>query len=102
VRSVADLIPLTRGRKESASRNALPQPLKTLDGNARRTQYRSVSKLAVHVEWGVFQSCTKVRADNSIGLDAAMHFFAYSILVTAMVVVLVECGYALYHLLLLV
>ena len=36
------------------------------------------------------------------GLDAAMHFFAYSILVTAMVVVLVECGYALYHLLLLV
>ena len=36
------------------------------------------------------------------GLDVAMHFLAYSILVTAMVVVLVECGYALYHLLLLV
>jgi hypothetical protein len=35
-------------------------------------------------------------------LDAAMHFFAYSILVTAMVVVLVECGYALYYLLLLI
>jgi hypothetical protein len=31
-----------------------------------------------------------------------MHFFAYSILVAAMVVVLVECGYALYQLLLLI
>jgi len=31
-----------------------------------------------------------------------MHFFTYSILFTPMVVVLVECGYALYHLLLLV
>jgi hypothetical protein len=31
-----------------------------------------------------------------------MHFLAYSILVTAIVVVFVECGYALYHLLLLV
>jgi hypothetical protein len=27
-----------------------------------------------------------------------MHFFAYSILLTAMLVVLVECGYALCHL----
>jgi hypothetical protein len=36
------------------------------------------------------------------GPDLAMHFFAYSTLITAMVLVLVECGYALYHLLLLV
>jgi len=41
-------------------------------------------------------------ADDPILADLAMHFFAYSILVSAMVVVLVECGYALYHLLLLV
>jgi hypothetical protein len=42
------------------------------------------------------------QADNAFWADLAMHFFAYSILLTAMVVVLVECGYALYYLLLLV
>jgi hypothetical protein len=48
---------------------------------------------------GLAQRC---EADYPVWADLAMHFFAYSILVSAMVVVLVECGYALYHLLLLV
>jgi hypothetical protein len=42
------------------------------------------------------------KADVTVWADLAMHFFAYSILATAIVVVLVECGYALYHLLLVV
>jgi hypothetical protein len=37
-------------------------------------------------------------ADVTIWADLAMHFFAYSILATAIVVVPVECGYALLHL----
>jgi hypothetical protein len=41
-------------------------------------------------------------ADVTVWADLAMHFFAYSTLATAIVVVLVECGYALFHLFLLV
>jgi hypothetical protein len=41
-------------------------------------------------------------ADHPVWADLAMHFFAYSILATAIVVVLIECGYALLHLFMLV
>jgi hypothetical protein len=51
----------------------------------------------------VFSGLARGReADATVWADLAMHFFAYSILATAIVVVLVECGYALFHLFLLV
>ena len=44
----------------------------------------------------------RCEADHPVWADLAMHFLAYSTLATAIVVVLIECGYALFHLFLLV
>jgi hypothetical protein len=37
-------------------------------------------------------------ADNIVWTDAAMRFSGYSMLTAALMLVLAECGYALYHL----
>ena len=79
-----------------------PNRSKTLDGNKRRTQYRPVTKSVVMLSEAFSGPARGCEADHPVWADLAMHFFAYSILATAIVVVLIECGYALFHLFLLV
>jgi hypothetical protein len=47
----------------------------------------------------IFRSwATMPAADNTVWADAAMRFTGYSMLTAALMLVLAECGYTLYHL----